>query len=681
MRLLALVALGVSIYLLVKSISGGTLAGCGDEGGVDCDHVLSSRWSTWLGLPVSGPATGMYVALLSVLLLAGPKAPESRRRRLLPALLTMTVLTAGSALWFVGLQVFHLHSYCYYCLSVHACGVTIAVLAWGSWRSGSKGKQAVALRPQQVGLVVMTGLAGLGVLIAGQLLVEPDGFIVETFEPLDNTQVRAGDPAPPPPAGAGTFLTMPSEATPPEPTTPSETGLAPPPKVTVGPDQTPAPLPEVAVAPNQTPAPPSQSPAAPEVTAVRDNHMVDLVNGRVRFNRQEVPLIGPSDATYVIATLFDYTCPQCRKFHKKLVDVINRYPGQIAVAMFPVPFNPDCNPLVKKRKKTHEYACSLAQLALAVWHARPDLFETYDAYLTKDVKPPHPDQARARAAELLGEQALNQALTDPAITAFIQRDLKFYENVKKGAVPKLLLPKSALTGNISNVKRLYGYLEKQMQLQPNAAPIPPDPVAILLMDAGSLKTQRKLDEAIAKCREALALGPKDVRALYSLASLLQGTGKLDEAIGLYLRAIKVAPKSFAIHNNLANALNKQGNPAKAVEHFRLALAQKENYIPARNNLAWTLATHADPQVRQPAEAVRLALRTNELTGDKNPRILDTLATCYAADGQFDQAIATAQKSIELVGENAQAQRLIQTMNTRLQLYQQQKPYIQPPPDR
>src|SRR6185295_165536 len=64
---LLLVATGLGLYLLRASMSASPLAGCGTASG--CHDVLSGRWAFWLGVPVSAPAMGVYLALLATSIL------------------------------------------------------------------------------------------------------------------------------------------------------------------------------------------------------------------------------------------------------------------------------------------------------------------------------------------------------------------------------------------------------------------------------------------------------------------------------------------------------------------------------------------------------------------------------------------------------------------------------------
>jgi len=92
-----------------------------------------------------------------------------------------------------------------------------------------------------------------------------------------------------------------------------------------------------------------------------------------------------------------------------------------------------------------------------------------------------------------------------------------------------------------------------------------------------------------------------------------------------------------------------------------------------NSLAWILATHSQDNIRNPAEAIRLAERACELTNQKDAGFLDTLAAAYAAAGRFDDAVATAEKAVQLTASGDNKQRH-DTIKSRLQLYKAHQPY-------
>ena len=56
------IAFCVATYLGWTGLQSGSVAGCGPESG--CGDVLSSRWSSWLGVPVSLLALPLYLVLI-----------------------------------------------------------------------------------------------------------------------------------------------------------------------------------------------------------------------------------------------------------------------------------------------------------------------------------------------------------------------------------------------------------------------------------------------------------------------------------------------------------------------------------------------------------------------------------------------------------------------------------------
>jgi tetratricopeptide (TPR) repeat protein len=95
-----------------------------------------------------------------------------------------------------------------------------------------------------------------------------------------------------------------------------------------------------------------------------------------------------------------------------------------------------------------------------------------------------------------------------------------------------------------------------------------------------------------------------------------------------------------------------------------------------STLAWILATHSDPDLRNPPEAINLALRACEIANYQNPRFLDTLAAAYAAADRFEDAVPTAQKALKIIAATDNKE-LTQNIQDRLDLYKQKKPFRQP----
>jgi len=121
--LLALVALGVSGYLSVQSLTGGAVAGCGGEGG--CAAVLASPWSKVGPVPVSLLGLATYLAVLIGLGL-GWGGAKSRVGDFLLLAAAPAMLIA--AVWFTYIQIAKVGEICPYCMVDHGIGVVLAVV-------------------------------------------------------------------------------------------------------------------------------------------------------------------------------------------------------------------------------------------------------------------------------------------------------------------------------------------------------------------------------------------------------------------------------------------------------------------------------------------------------------------------------------------------------------------------
>jgi hypothetical protein len=76
--------------------------------------------------------------------------------------------------------------------------------------------------------------------------------------------------------------------------------------------------------------------------------------------------------------------------------------------------------------------------------------------------------------------------------------------------------------------------------------------------------------------------------------------------------------------------------------------------------------------------VTLAERACQLTGNRQPFLLGTLAAAYAEAGRFPDAVATAQRAIDLA--TAAGQPDIAARNRELlELYRAGQPYHEPAP--
>jgi len=187
----------------------------------------------------------------------------------------------------------------------------------------------------------------------------------------------------------------------------------------------------------------------------------------------------------------------------------------------------------------------------------------------------------------------------------------------------------------------------------------------------ALQLQNKSDEAAEHYAEALKIQPNLIKARSNLGVILAGQGKFDEAINHFIEALKIQPDSAEIHNNLGYALESAGRFNEAIEHYHIALQINPDYLSALNNAANILAARPAQNMRDVNEALTFAERAAELTKHGDAAVLDKLAVVYAAAGQFDKAVTTAQKGLELA-LTAGNSNLANQLRRRLELYRQAK---------
>ena len=182
----------------------------------------------------------------------------------------------------------------------------------------------------------------------------------------------------------------------------------------------------------------------------------------------------------------------------------------------------------------------------------------------------------------------------------------------------------------------------------------------------------KLNEAIVHYQKALDLTPQYSEAENNLANALARSGRLDEALEHFRIAVQLKPNSSIERENFARAVALRDGLLKTIARRREYLRSHPNDLDMLKDTAWALATNPNASARNGAEAVELAQRAVQLSGEREPVALDTLAAAYAEAGRFDDAMATARKAIALYdGQNRSE--TADSAKARLRLYQSKRP--------
>jgi uncharacterized membrane protein len=132
---LALIGLGVSIYLTYAHYTESALAGCTETtGAVNCAKVTTSPQSVVFGIPVAVLGLAFYVFAVAIM---SPWAWRARRREIGLLRLGSLVVGIGFVLYLVYAELFDIGSICLYCTSVHVITFVLfvltglAVAVWG----------------------------------------------------------------------------------------------------------------------------------------------------------------------------------------------------------------------------------------------------------------------------------------------------------------------------------------------------------------------------------------------------------------------------------------------------------------------------------------------------------------------------------------------------------------------
>lgn len=450
MTVVALAAAGISGYLTWDSWQVHSTAGCTAAGLFDCDTVLASQWSTWLGVPVAALGAAVYLAMALVVWPAAMRPPALA----MWSLLALALAAVGAGVWFVGLQVLQLQSYCIFCLSVHLCGLTLAVLAFlllGEVRSddpctavqtslGLSGKaipslvqhRAADFGPGRVAAAAGTAACGLVVLIIGQAMFgSPPGSQLK--------EVAVAPVEEQPSAEAG----------------PSDAELA--------------------------QGSRAYRDDASDPLSFMDNRRRDPVRrpaaqaGRLMsfealpepLDVETMPLLGEPDARYVVVEMLDYTCSHCRHLHPRIQAARERYGDDLAVVVYHVPLSSQCNDHLPQGKRGRAGACQYAALALAVWREQPEQFAEYHDWLMQSAYPPSIEAARRQALAVAGGKVLLDDRRNAETVGRLRRQCDDWSRLQTG-LPLLLFRTGAVRGSATSDGEFFDLLERKLGIEPLA---------------------------------------------------------------------------------------------------------------------------------------------------------------------------------------------------------------------
>ena len=124
---------------------------------------------------------------------------------------------------------------------------------------------------------------------------------------------------------------------------------------------------------------------------------------------------------------------------------------------------------------------------------------------------------------------------------------------------------------------------------------------------------------------------------------------------------------------LARAYADLGRDSDSMAHWRKALVQAPDDVNAQVGAARILASSPDDAIRNGQQAVALARKAADLTKDSVPSVLDTLAAAYAEEGQYHQAVETANQALALA-QSKGLREMAESIRYRIGLYANNQPF-------
>jgi len=216
-----------------------------------------------------------------------------------------------------------------------------------------------------------------------------------------------------------------------------------------------------------------------------------------------------------------------------------------------------------------------------------------------------------------------------------------------------------------------GEYDKAITDDTQAIAIAPNYAAAYNNRSAAWDAKDEFDKGIADTNQALAIAPSFVDAYVSRGALWYNKGEYDKAIADDNQALAINPSVAQAYDNRASAWIMKGDYEKAKADFNQAIAIDSNCSGYYNDLAFFQATCLDPRYRDGKRAFENASKAYQLSNGNNAdNNFSVLASAYAENGDFAQALEWQGKAVTLVKNDKMKQRYL----ARVELFKQGKPF-------
>ena len=159
------------------------------------------------------------------------------------------------------------------------------------------------------------------------------------------------------------------------------------------------------------------------------------------------------------------------------------------------------------------------------------------------------------------------------------------------------------------------------------------------MREGGASVDADLLSAIARMLQRRRAEPSAADWPFNLGVLYRRLDEFDRAIMHFQDALRLQPGDAEACLRLGAAHQDAGEIEAAMASYRRALSLNSDDPAVLKTLAWLLATHPRDDLRDGAEAQRLAERARAATEGRDAEALIVLAAAHAEQGRFDEARA------------------------------------------
>ena len=152
---------------------------------------------------------------------------------------------------------------------------------------------------------------------------------------------------------------------------------------------------------------------------------------------------------------------------------------------------------------------------------------------------------------------------------------------------------------------------------------------------------KKWDDAQRHLNRVIALEPQNATHHYELGKCYQHLNRLDMAKSAYEKALSVNPQLYVAHYRLGTVFAAMDQPKKADAAYRKALEINPRFTKGFVSLAMLYLNY------DYAEPAMQVLQTGVAINDSSPEAHNTLGVSYQFLKQYDKAVESFKKALEL----------------------------------